>query len=216
MTNTKKINECLLNIDMICRGIYLSFIELRKLDLPFDSVIQGDVTRYSYIQFCIILDEFDILHALAKDDSYLQDTLYIVKPSLKGIKKYDGIRKARNIMLAHFNRGKSREFKPWWIELKNLKLPRTQKEIGEIHIWLHLTNSILVTRYYEEIKELSLKEKPLLDEYFQWVQAEEKKSSFNLTPLEEIFKDVDERMKEKGMNEVIIDPIMKDLISKVI
>ena len=213
MTNRGKIQECLLNIDMVCRAMYLSFTEVRKLKLPLNSVVLGDVIRYSYIQFCIILDEFEILHGLAKDDIYLRDTLFIVKPSLKGFKQYTGIRKARNILLAHFNRSKTGEFKPWWIELKNLKLPRTQKEIGEIHMWLHLTNSVLVTRYYEEIKELSLKSKPLVDEYFEWVKSDEKQSAITPTPLRDVFKEVDDRMKKKGMQGVIIDPIMKELIS---
>lgn len=197
---------------MVCRSMYLSFSEVRKLKLASNSVVLGDVIRYSYIQFCIILDEFDILYSLAKDDIYLRDTLAVVKPSLKGFKKYTGIRKARNILLAHFNRNRAGDFKPWWIELKNLKLPRTQKEIGEIHMWLHLTNSILVSRYYDEIKEMSLASKPLLDEYFEWVKSDEKRSMITPSPLGDVFDDIDKLMKEKGIKNIVLDPIMKELI----
>lgn len=101
-----KIQECIFNIDMVCRSMYLSYEEIGSLKLSPKSAIYGDVLRYRYIQLCTILDEFEILHGIAKNDPYLRDTLFVISPVTKALSKYNGIKRARNTMLAHFNRDK--------------------------------------------------------------------------------------------------------------
>lgn len=215
MNKKRQIQECILNIDMTCRNMYFSYQEIQKLKIPVDSVIYSDLIRYNYIQLCSILDEFVILSGQAKDDLYLRDTLYVLSPALKAINKYTGIRKARNYMLAHFNRDKKNNFYPWWFALKGLKLPRTYKEINQIFVWLHSINSIIVTRYCDELKEISNSSKKDVDEYFNWIESEEAAALTNPTPLDEIYSDIEVRMREKNIPHLIVDPAMTELIQYI-
>lgn len=216
MATRTEIKECVMNIDMTCRSMYLSNRDVRVLKIPTKSTVYGDMVRYSYIQLCSILDEFEILNRYAKDDFYLRDTLYVISPALKAINQYTGIRKARNNMLAHFNRDKSGKFLPWWSCLKELKLPRTQVEILQIYVWLHVINSILSTRYLSELEEMSTLYKPDVDLYFQGVEKQEVDAIKNPTPLDSIIDEVDKRMVEKNIGLLTVDPIMTELYAHLV
>ena len=200
---------------MTCRSMYHSNKDIVNFNIPRSSVIYGDMIRYSYIQLCSILDEIVVLNRLGKDNEYLKDTLYIISPVTRAINQYSGIRKARNFMLAHFNRDKKRNFHPWWKALKGLKLPRTQKEIQQIQKWIHLINGILVTRYYEELKEISKTAEDEIKSYSVWMFEEEKKVSENPTPFDSIENQVAIRMEEKGVKEIMVDPSFTDIIEYI-
>jgi hypothetical protein len=195
--------------------MYLSYLDIKKFKISLSSPIYGDMIRYSYIQLCSILDEFIILNNLAKDDEYLRDTLYVVSPALKAINKYNGIRKARNIMLAHFNRDKNANFNPWWIAMKDLKLPSTQNEVNQIYTWLHIINGIIVGRFIKELTEISKTSKTEVDHYFNWVKLQEEIALKTQTPLDTVYQDVELRMKEKNIEKIIIDPVMTDLLASL-
>lgn len=217
MTSPKniKIQECLLNIDMICRSMYLSQEESIDLKIPRNSTIYADLLRYSYIQLCTILDEFEILNGLAKNDEYLQDTLYVISPVMRALRQYTGIKRARNYMLAHFNRDKKRNFSPWWIAMKNLKLPRTHKEIEDIYKHLHLMNAFIVARYYEDLEHISKNVKPDFEAYFKWMLEQESiisnENHFNL-----IADDLQKRLIEKGIaDQLILDPVMTKVMERI-
>ncbi|WP_409415774.1 hypothetical protein [Flavobacterium sp. PS2] len=214
-TRNIKIQECLLNIDMLCRSMYLSQEESVDLKIPINSNIYADLIRYSYIKLCTILDEFEILNGIAKNDEYLRDTLYIISPVMKALRQYTGIKRARNYMLAHFNRDKKRNFLPWWIAMKNLKLPRTHAEIEDIYKHLHLMNAFIVARYYEELEDISKRVKPDFDSYGEWMREQElinsEKSEFDL-----IANEVQKRLVEKGIaDQLIIDPVMTKVIERI-
>lgn len=206
MTEKIKIQECLLNIDMICRSMFTSAFDRAILKIPIESAIYGDSIRYSYIQLCIILDEIDILNRLARDNNYLKDTLYIISPVLRSLKAFTGLRKARNFMLAHFNRDNKKQFHPWWKALRELKLPRTQKELTQIYSYLQCINGIIVTRYYDELKEFSLISKVEVESYLEWIKEQEDLAINNATPFDNLQPEIEKRMIELGMTKIVIDP----------
>ena len=177
------LQECILNIDMTCRSLYAANIERIKFKIPKSSVIFMDSIRYSYIQLCTIQDELKILNGLAKNDEYLKNTLYIISPAARALNKYTGIRKARNVMFAHFNRDRNDNFTPWWKELIGLKLPRFKDELVHIMTYVQLINGIIVTRYYEQLKEISKEVEKEVNEYFEWIKIQEKDVLENLTPF---------------------------------
>ncbi len=214
-TEKRKIQECILNIDMTCRSMYAANIERIKLNIPKDSVIFMDSIRYAYIQLCTIQDELNILNRIAKNNNYLRDTLYIISPASRALNKYTGIRKARNFMFAHFNRDKKKNFSPWWKELKGLKLPRIKNELSQVFTYLQMINGIIVTRYYEDLKEISLLAKIEVDEYFEWVEIQENEAMINKTPFDDINIEIEERMKAQNMSEIVIDPFATELIELI-
>ncbi len=214
-TDLRKLQECLLNIDMTCRCLYAANIERIKFKIPKGSVIFMDSIRYSYIQLCTIQDELKILNGIAKNDEYLKNTLYIISPASRALNKYTGIRKARNVMFAHFNRDRNNNFTPWWKELIGLKLPRFKDELVHIMTYLQLINGIIVTRYYDQLKEITQEvEKDVID-YFEWVKSQEKETLENLTPFENVDKEVEKRMAKHNMTEIVIDPFATELIELI-
>lgn len=203
-----KIQYSILNIDMICRSMFQSYQDTINLKIPLNSVVYGDMTRYSYIQFCLIFDEIETLNGLAKDDEYLKDTLYVISPAIKAMNKFSGIRKARNIMLAHFNRDKKGNFLPWWVALRDLKLPRTLKEVKQIYLWLQIVNTIIATRYRNELLEITNKVRDDVKSYFNWAVEQENFSIENPTLLDNVEEEVKIRIHELGIENLNIDPVI--------
>lgn len=208
-TEKIKIQECILNIDMLCRSMYAANFDRIQLKIPVESVIYMDSIRYSYIQLCTILDEIDILNRYAKGDSYLKGTLYVVSPAIRAMKKFTGIRKARNYMLAHFNRDKKGNFYPWWKALKEMKLPRIKTELSQIYTYLHIINGIIVTRYYQELKEFSHTSGVEVESYFNWVKEQEELAINNPTPFDNIESEIEKRMSEMDISGIAEDPFIR-------
>lgn len=207
-----QIKECILNVDLICKNMYLTHKDIKKYNLSSESHILGDIIKYQYIQLCCIKDEINILHRIAKNDIYLRDTLYVISPALRSLKKYNGIRKARNQMLAHYNRDENKTFKPWWTSLKGLKIPRTFNEFNQIFNWLHVINSILVTRYYSELKEISEMSKIGVENYNNYIVNKEMNTLKKPISFDNIVHQVLAKMKEKSISDKwIFDPMMTEL-----
>ncbi len=214
-TTDSKIIECIFNIDMICRGMYQSYEDCQFLEIRKDTVLYSDLLRYRYLQICMILDEFELLTRLAKDNEYLKDTLYIVSPITKVLNKYTGIRKARNSIFAHFNRDKKRNFKPWWIALKDSNLPRSPQEIDLLYIWLHLLNAFLVTRYYKDLEAMSILVEPDLHSFTNWARNKENEITIN-TPFDSLAVEIQNRLNEKGIpDQLILDPTMDRVLNNL-
>lgn len=211
-TSETKIVECIFNIDMICRSMYQSYEDCITLQIPKETVLYSDLLRYSYLQLCIILDEFEILNGLAKDNQYLKDTLYVVSPIAKALNKYSGIRKARNYLFAHFNRDRKGNFEPWWIVLKDAPLPRTKKEIELVYTWLHLLNAFLVTRYYEEYSKMTKLIEPDFFSFVDWSKSKEQEVAI-ITPFDSLPEEMKKRFIEKDIEDkLILDPIMSRVL----
>ena len=200
---------------MICRSMYATNRDRIELKIPSESVIHADSIRYSYIQLCTILDELKILSSFAKNNLYLRDTLYVISPAVRAIKKFNGIRTARNYMLAHFNRDKQKNFYPWWIALKEMKLPRTKGDLSQIYTYLNVINGIIVTRYYNDLKEFSQISKKEVDLYVIWMLEQEEKSIKHPTSFVDIENEIEKRMKEMNITGIAIDPFMKEVIEDI-
>jgi hypothetical protein len=210
-TESHKVQECILNIDLICRNIYQSYEEVMGLNLTSESTIYRDTIRYRYIQLCSILDEIEILHGLAKDDNYLKDTLYIISPIIKALNQYSGLKRARNYMFAHYNRDKKKQFYPWWLALKDLKLPVASTEITDIYKHLQIMNTLIITRYHAELDEIINRTRPDFNSYMEQsrkaTENNDTQSIFN-----NVMEEVEKKMIEKGAdNQLIFAPVVSDI-----
>lgn len=204
----EKIQQCILNIDMTVRHLFFSIEDLKELKIPQKSQVFTDVLQYTYIRICTALDEISILHGLAKDDVFLQDTLYCAQPAIRDINQYTGLRRARNLMLAHLNRNTKKQFTPWWDELIDFKLPRTYKEINQILKFLNLINTIIVSRYHDKFSLFSDSVRPNFEKYFKEVERLEEQMVNAPTPLDAIEIEIQNRCEEKGLVNFALDPAM--------
>jgi hypothetical protein len=180
------------------------------LDLTSDSIIYRDTIRYRYIQLCSILDEIEILHSLAKNDDYLRDTLYTISPIIKSLNQYTGLKRARNSMFAHFNRDKKKQFYPWWIVLKDLKLPTTSIEISDIYKFLQMMNTMIISRYHADLTEIVERTRPDYDLYMK--ESRKATQNNNESMFEKVMEEVGKKMIERGVdNELVFEPIINDI-----
>lgn len=204
----EKILQCILNIDMTVRHLFLSIEDLKELKIPQKSHVFTDMIQYSYIRICTVLEEISILHGLAKDNIFLQETLYCAQPAIKGINKYTGLKRARNLMLAHLNRDMKKRFTPWWDELITFKLPRTYKEINQILKFLNLINTIIVSRYHKKFNLFNDSIRANFEKYFRDIEKLEADAVNNPTPLDEVEIEIQKRCEEKGLVDFLLDPVM--------
>jgi hypothetical protein len=200
----KKISECVFNIDVLYRELEENLRLFHKMKLGLDHQHHSVLLRYNYIQICSILDELDILNGIAKTDNYLRDTLYVLSPAIKKVKRFTGLRRARNSFLAHFNRDKKKQFSPWWKSLKGLRLPRTGNEVRQLYALMCIINSLLVSRYYEELKELSIQFKEEENEFYNWVKAEEEMAKNEPNNIDDIKSEMEKRFNEKGFKHIVM------------
>ena len=179
--------------------MYLDWTETKSIQTDNRNFLLAKVSKYGLIQVCSFLEEYDILSRLSKDDENLRNTLYVCAPVVRNLKKYNGLRKMRNLMLAHVNRDKLGNFKPWWNELNGLRKPSTEKDIDELYESLAFVVDMLSIRHKKEWDEAipylekSLKDYMTEDAKVQFDKIEKEKS------MREINADVLKRMKEKNI-----------------
>ena len=82
-----------------------------------------------------------------------------------------------------------------------MKLPRTRIELDEIYTYLHGINALIVTRYYDELKEISEISKKEVDSYWIWMKEQEEAAIKNPTPFQNVNDQIEKRMKEKNISE---------------
>jgi hypothetical protein len=197
-----KIQECIFNIDVLYRELEENLKTFHKMKLGLDHPHHAALLRYNYIQICSILDELDILHSEAKSDEYLRDTLYVLSPAIKKVKRFTGLKRARNTFLAHFNRDKKKQFSPWWKSMKGLRIPRTANEIRQLYALMYVINSLLVSRYYDELREVSIQFRQEENDYFKWVESEEEKAKTEPNNIDDIKEETHRRFIEKNFKHV--------------
>lgn len=196
---------------MTCRGLFLLWNDMKSHKLPLQGDVFNAVMRYSYIQFCVIQDEIQRLHSLKKSDPYLLETFYLIELPLAALSKYSGLKRMRNLMLAHLNRAKDGHgFAPWWREIIHLKIPTTVKEVRQIHVWISTINTILVTRYKEQFDKFAEELRPEHDDYFEQIKKLEDEAIVNATPFDDMEIQVRTRLEEKGVTQLHVDPIMAE------
>ncbi len=179
--------------------MYLDYTETKNIQTDNRNFLIYKVSKYGFIQVCSFLEEYSILSRLSKDDENLRDTLYVCAPVIRNLKKYNGLTKMRNLMLAHVNRDKLGNFKPWWNELNGLRKPSTEKDINELYESLAFVIDMLSVRHKKEWDEAI----PYLEKSVKDYMAEDAKVQFDKIEKEksmrEINQEVLKRMKEKNI-----------------
>jgi len=202
VSDKNKIYECVFNIDVLSRELEENLKAFHRLKLGLDHPHHSALLRYNYIQICSILDEIDILNSQSKDDDYLKDTFYVLSPAIRKLKKFDGLKRIRNTSLAHFNRDKNMQFSPWWKSMKDVRIPRTPNEIRQLYALIYIINTLLVSRYYDELKNLSIKFKDDEKEYFKWVESQESIAKSEPNNIDDIKEETERRFNEKNFKHV--------------
>jgi len=196
MIPNEKILQCIYNINTLIGNIQSVNVELEKLNIKSDTPCHDDLTRYSYLKICTFLDEIVILNSIAKEDLHLRDIMASIKPLMLIASKYEkGFRQARDSMLAHLNRDKSGNFKPAWLQLKSMKLPRGAQEMNLIYGSLDLIRVIFIDLYRDEFREFH---KSIVEE----VQRESQYFIYSIEPALDfnlVIDEVEKRLKEKGL-----------------
>ncbi|MBK9670903.1 MAG: hypothetical protein IPP56_16440 [Bacteroidetes bacterium] len=195
----KKLLECILNIDMLTTEMMDSIHGLYKHKIRQEEPILKTVVKYDYILICSFMDELDIINSYAKDNALIKDIMWCISPLLKVLRSYDGIRKGRNALFAHYNRDKKNNFFPWWRSLNGVKLPRTINEIAFLNAILGCIRAVLVSQYIDEVEELKRKYKNEVDDYLKYVENQENIALQGQLNTDVLIKEVDRRTKEKNI-----------------
>lgn len=194
-----EFQKCLINIKLISTEIHLDYQDAKKIQSGMRNYLIAKVSKYGFIQVCSLLEEFEILNRLSQKDNVLKDTLYVCAPVIRKLKKYNGLRSMRNLMLAHFNRDKLKNFKPWWNELKGLRKPLHQQDIDELHESIAFIKDMLSLRHKKEWEEaIPYIEHSLLQFLNEDSELQNKLRNDEKT-MEEINAEVLKRMKEKNI-----------------
>ncbi|MBK7959630.1 MAG: hypothetical protein IPK03_17025 [Bacteroidetes bacterium] len=125
--------------------------------------------------------------------------MWSISPILKALKSYDGIKKGRNALFAHYNRDKNNNFYPWWRSLNGVNLPRTVSEIVFINSAIGSIRAILVSQYQNELLEIKKSLKLEVDDYLKYVESQEALAPEKLKELNKLIDEVRERIIQKNI-----------------
>ena len=194
-----EFQKCLINIKWIFTEMYFDYQDAKNIQTSNSNYLIAKVSKYGYIQVCSFLEEYEILNRLSQNDEVLKDTLYVCAPVIRNLKKYKGLKKMRNLMLAHFNRDKLKNFKPWWNELKGLRKPIHKEDIDELYESLAFIVDMLNVRHKKEWEEAI----PYLEKSLRQYMNEDAELQLKLKKREktmtEINAEVLKKMKEKNI-----------------
>lgn len=148
-----EFQKCLINIKWIFTEMYFDYQDAKTFPTSNNNDLIAKISKNGYIQVCSFLEEYEILNRLSQNDDVLKDTLYVCAPVIRNLKKFKGLKKMRNLMLAHVNRDKLKNFKPWWNELKGLRKPIHKEDIEELYESLAFIVDLLNVRHKKEWEE---------------------------------------------------------------
>lgn len=194
-----EFQKCLINIKWIVNEMYLDYQDIKNAQASNNNFLIVKISKYGYIQVCSFLEEYDILNRLSQDDEVLRDTLYVCAPIIRNLKKYKGLKKMRNLMLAHVNRDKLKRFKPWWNELKGLRKPFHEDDINEIYESLNFILDMLNDRHKKEWEEAIPYLKESLHQFIKEDAALQMKMKHGEKTMRQINSEVLKRMNEKNI-----------------
>lgn len=194
-----EFQKCLINIKWIFSEMYFDYQDAKNIESNNKNYLIAKASKYGFIQICSLLEEFEILNRLSQNDEVLKDTLYVCAPVIRNMKKYKGLKKMRNLMLAHVNRDKLKNFKPWWDELKGLRKPIHKDDINELYESLAFIVDMLSVRHKKEWENAM----PYLDNSIRQYMSEDAELQIAIKKREktmnEINSEVLKRMKEKNI-----------------
>ncbi len=194
-----EFQKCLINIKWIFSEMYFDYQDAKNIESNNKNYLIAKVSKYGFIQICSLLEELEILNRLSQNDEVLKDTLYVCAPVIRNIKKYKGLKKMRNLMLAHVNRDKLKKFKPWWNELKGLRKPIHKDDINELYESLAFIVDMLSVRHKKEWENAI----PYLDNSIRQYMSEDADLQIKMKKREKTMKEINsevlKRMKEKNI-----------------
>lgn len=156
MKNFTPFQEALYNINFIAFHIEMT-VKLgneQKITEQKDKFLIERLMQFNLIQTCSLLEEYKIIERLAKDNREIMDTTKILSPFIRRIRKYKGLEKFRNIILAHTNRDKSGNFTPYWRIMKDKEFPRSYNDINLITNLILGIAKMLEKRHGIELQEI--------------------------------------------------------------
>src|SRR5258706_11289414 len=143
----EKVHECLLNLNIRIINIQEVRLELLKLKIPFESPVYHDIMLNSFVKIASVNDELSRLNHMCKDNQYLRDVFYCLEPLLRVVNSYEGgVRSWRNSIVAHLNRDKMQQFKPFWGRLEGI-VPLDANELNLLWEVLDMVRVILLNRF---------------------------------------------------------------------
>ena len=148
------IKESIFIIHWIADHLNRSIKVINKEELyKKDEFISHQMMRLSFIQNCIIIQEWQRLEKLSKNDKKLMNTMRIASPLIKEIRRWTGIINFRNSVLAHFGRDKNGKFIPYWRSLHSLKYPTTTWDFTFINTLTLTISGLLEKRHPLELRQ---------------------------------------------------------------
>jgi hypothetical protein len=195
-----EFQKCLINIKWIFTEMYYDYQDTKNIQTSNSNYLIAKVSKYGFIQVCSFLEECEILNRLSQNDEVLRDTLYVCAPVIRNLNKYKGLRKMRNLMLAHVNRDKLKNFKPWWNELKGLRKPVHKEDINELYESLAFIVDMLNIRHKKEWEEAI----PYLEKSLRQFISEDAELQLDFKKSEKTMKEINaevlKRMEEKNIS----------------
>ena len=200
----KKLKEIIYNVNHLCSHIEHSRNGIRKISYEEHKQVYTDVNRLLDIFVCSLIDEIKVFENFAKkvNNDYVSDTVYVLTPLTNYIKKFDSLRVKRNKILAHHNRDKNMEFKPWWRELQGKRFATTDGEESMIFSTVRCIHDIFKKRFTNELDEI-------LKEFDKEIDIYE--SKMMEVPNVDSYKDIkptiietQKRMKERDFSFIIM------------
>jgi hypothetical protein len=196
LSNQDSIHQCILNINIKAINILDVRAQRNQLNVPENSPVYADILFSNIAKICSVFDELKILRSLCKDNDYLKEVLYCLKPLIDYIRQYEeGFTVIRNSMVAHFQRDKLGKYIPFWERLKGLQIPRDNKEHEFIYDCLDVMRVVLINRFpdFKKFHEVSHQN--------MTTKVDDFKGTFKAKPLitvESMKLQINQRLVEKG------------------
>lgn len=195
-----EFQKCLINIRWIFAEMYFDYQDAKEMKSGNSNYLLAKVSKYGFIQVCSFFEELEILNRLSQNDDSLKDTLYVCAPVIRNLKKYKGLKKMRNLMLAHVNRDRLKNFKPWWNELKGLRTPIHKDDINDVYESLAFIVDMLNVRHKEEWEKTIPYLQNSLNQYMKEDGIFQQESRKKEKSMKEINAEVLARMEEKNIS----------------
>lgn len=204
----KKIIESVFNIDMVTREISVLKKDTREIGLSRKTKVYTALQSYIFIQYCIILDELQLLEGLAKDNIQLKSILEALSPITRKLKKYRIIREMRNSVHAHLNRDKKKEFSPYWSREIVKKGRITEHEFMYITAMFQLINTVFLTVYYKELESFSDDIKNDFLQYYKETHKEDFSLENYINEVRDLFNETESKLRKIGIQRLMNDPYL--------
>jgi len=119
-----------------------------------DYNLKFSLNNYLYILLCSFLDAWKELEGMG-DDPRIQETLYIISPAIRRIRKWPGLNKVRSQLLAHHQRDKNGAFVQPWEVFGRFEAPTSFAETMLLGHCAQVAKETLLRRHSNDWEEMS-------------------------------------------------------------